>query len=57
MLTSNNLSDYYVVLKYLNEQYGLSKNEYKLYHSNLLGNEIFINHYQIFHCDFDAVKQ
>ena len=46
MLKSKKLSDYDVALKYLNEQYGLSKVEYKLYRPNLLRNDVFINHYQ-----------
>ena len=40
----------------MNEQYCLSKVEYKLYHPNLLRNDIFIKHYQTIHCDFDVVK-
>ena len=56
MLKSKQLSDYDVALKDLNEQYGLSKVEYKLYHPNLLRNDIFIKHYQKIHCDFDVVK-
>ena len=42
MLKSKQLSDYDVVLKHLNEQYSLSKVEYKLHHPNLLRNDIFI---------------
>ena len=56
MLKSKQLSDYDVVLKHLNEQYSLSKVEYKLHHPNLLRNDIFIKHYQKNHCDFDVVK-
>ena len=56
MLTSKNLSDYDVVLKHLNEQYGLSKVDYKLLHPNLLRNDVYINHYQQIHCDFDVIK-
>ena len=52
MLKSKKLSDYDVALKHLNEQYGLSKVEYKLYHPNLLRDDIFINRYQQIHCDF-----
>ena len=50
------LSDYDVALKHLNEQYGLSKVDYKLFHPNLLRNDVYINHYQQIHCDFDVVK-
>ena len=56
LLKSKNLSDYDVALKYLNKQYCLSDVEYKLYHPNLLRNDIFIKHYQKNHCDFDVVK-
>ena len=56
MLKWKKLSDYDVALKHLNEQYGLSKVEYKLNHPNLLRNGVFINHYQQIHCDFGAVK-
>ena len=55
-LTSKFLSDYDVALKHLSERYGLSKVEYKLYYPNLLRNNIYINHYQHIHCDFDVVK-
>ena len=40
----------------MNEQYGLSKVDYKLFHPNLLRNRVYINHYQHIHCDFDVVK-
>ena len=56
MLKSKKLSDYDVALKHLNEQYGLSKVDYKLFHPNLLRNDVYINHYQQIHCDFDVVK-
>ena len=56
MLKSKKLSDYDVALKHLNEQYGLSKVEYKLFHPNLLRNDVYINHYQQIHWDFDVVK-
>ena len=56
MLKSKISSDYDVVLKHLNEQYGLSNVEYKLYHPNLLRNGIFIKHYQKNYCNFDVVK-
>ena len=46
MLKSNKLSDYDVTIKHLNEQYGLSKVEYKLYYPNLSRNDVFINYYQ-----------
>ena len=38
-----------VALNYLNEQYSLSKIEYKLFHPNLLRNDVYINHYQQIH--------
>ena len=44
MLKSKKLSDYDVTIKHLNEQYGLSKVEYKLYYPNLSRNDVFINH-------------
>ena len=50
------LSDYDVALKHLNEQYGLSIMDYKLYHPNLLKNDAFIKHYQKIHCDYDVGK-
>ena len=56
MLKSTFISDCDVALKHLNEQYGLSKVEYKLYHPNLLRNDVYINYYQQIHCDFDVVK-
>ena len=56
MLKSRILSDYDVALKHLNEQYCLSKVEYKLYHPNLLKNDVYINHYQQICCNFDFVK-
>ena len=40
----------------MNEQYGFSKFDYKLFHPNLLRNDVYINHYQQIHCDFDVVK-
>ena len=43
-------------IKHLNEKYGLSKVEYKLYHPNLLRNDVYINHYQQINCDYDVVK-
>ena len=55
-LKSKLLIDYDVALKHLNEQYGLSKVKYKLYHPNSSRNDIFIKHYQNIHCDFDVVK-
>ena len=56
ILTSKNLSDYDVALKHLNEQYGLSKVDYKLFHPNLLRSDVYINHYQQIHCDFNVIK-
>ena len=56
MSISKELSDYDVALKHLNEQYCLSKVEYKLYHPNLLKNDVYINHYQQICCNFDFVK-
>ena len=56
MLKPNVLSDYDVALKNLNEQYGLSKVDYKLFHPNLLRNDVYIHRYQQIHCDFDVVK-
>ena len=56
MLKSKKLSDFDVALKHLNKIYGLSKVEYKLYHPNLLRNDVFINHYQQIHCDFYVIK-
>ena len=56
MLKPKCLSNYDVALKHLNEQYGLSKVDYKLFHPNLLRNDVCINHYQQIHCDFDVVK-
>ena len=56
ILKNQSLSDYDVALNYLNEQYGLSKVEYKLYNPNLLRNDVYINHYQQIYCDFDVVK-
>ena len=56
MLKSKKLSDYDVALKHLNELYSLSQVEYKLYHPNLLRNDVFIYHYQKTHSDFDVVK-
>ena len=56
MLKPNILSEYDITLKHFNEQYGLSKVEYKLYHPNLLRNDVYFNHYQQIHCDFDVVK-
>ena len=46
MLKYKFVSDYDVVLKYLNEQYGLSIVDYKLYHPNLVRNDIFIKNHQ-----------
>ena len=46
MLQSKFLSDHDVAINNLNQQYGLSKVEYKLYHPNLLRNDIFVYHYQ-----------
>jgi len=40
----------------LNEFYGLSKYDYKLFRPNLLRNDVYINHYQQMHCDFDVMK-
>ena len=40
----------------MNEQYGLLKVEYKLYHPNILRIDILIKHYQKNHYDFDVVK-
>ena len=34
----------------------LSKVDYKLFHPNLLRNDVYINHYQQIHCDFDVIK-
>ena len=34
----------------------LSKVDYKLFYPNLLRNDVYINHYQQIHCDFDVVK-
>ena len=56
MLKPKFLSDYDVALNHLNEQYGLSKVDYKLFHPNLLRNDVYINHYQQIHCDFDVIK-
>ena len=40
----------------MNEQYGLSEVEYKLFHPNLLRNDVYINHYQQIYWDFDVIK-
>ena len=56
MLKPRSLRDYYVASKHLNEQYGLSKVDQKLFHPNLLRNDVYINHYQQIHCDFDVIK-
>ena len=40
----------------MNEFYGLSKVDYKLFHPNLLRNDVYINHYQQMHCDLDVIK-
>ena len=56
MLKCKFVSDYDVALKYLNEQYGLSIMDYRLYHPKLLKNDAFIEHYQKIHCDFDVGK-
>ena len=40
----------------MNDQYGLSKVDYKFLHPKLLRNDVYINHYQQIHCDFDVVK-
>ena len=53
MLQSKKLNDYDVVLKHLNEQYGLLNVNYKLYHSNLLRNDKYIEYCQNNHRDFD----
>ena len=45
MLKSQFLNDYDVALKHLNEQYGLSKVDYILYHPNLLINDKYIGYY------------
>ena len=50
------VSEYDVALKHLNEQYGLSIMDYKLYHPNLLKNDAFIKHYKKIHCDYDVGK-
>ena len=55
-LTSKYKGDYDVALNHLNEFYGLSKFDYKLFHPNLLRNDVYINHYQQMHCDFDVIK-
>ena len=39
------LNDYDVACKYLNEEYSLSKIDYKLYHPNLLRYDEYIKHY------------
>ena len=40
----------------MNEQYGSSMVDYKLYHQNLLRSDNYIHHYQKTHYDFDVVK-
>ena len=45
-----------VALIHLNEQYGLSIVDLKLYHPNLLEYDRFIKNYQKIHCDFDVGK-
>ena len=42
-------SAYNLAIKYLNEYYGLSKVDYKLYYSNLLCNNRYIDDYQEIH--------
>ena len=49
ILKSKYLNDYNIVFKHLNEEYGLSKNNYKLYHPNLLCNDGYIKDHQLFH--------
>ena len=46
MLESKNVNEYDVVLKYLNDEYGLLKVDYKLFYSNLLRHDKYIEHYQ-----------
>ena len=46
ILKSKYLNDYDVTCKYLNEEYGLLKMDYKLYHPNLLCNDECINYYK-----------
>ena len=48
MFQSKKLNDYYIVLKDLNEQYGLLKVDYKFYHPNLLRYEKQIEKFQKF---------
>ena len=43
------MSVYNLAIKYLNEYYGLSKVDYKLYYSNLLRNNRYIDDYQEIH--------
>ena len=45
ILKSKYLNDYDVTCKHLNEEYGLLKMNYKLYHPNLLCNDECIDHY------------
>ena len=42
------VNDYNVTMKYLNEEYGSSKVDYKMYHTNLLRNDEYIDNYQKF---------
>ena len=56
ILKSKYLNRYDVVFKHLNEECGLLKIDYKLYHLNLLRNDRYIGHYQIIYRDFDIGK-
>ena len=56
ILKSKYLNDYDVAFKHLNEAYGLSKNDYKLYHPNLLRNDEYIKGHQNKYRDFDFEK-
>ena len=46
------MNDYNVAMKYLNEQYGSSLIDYKVYHPNVLRNDEYIDHDQEIHRDF-----
>ena len=56
ILKSKYLYDYDVAFKHLNEEYGLSKNDYKLYNVNLLRNDEYIKDHQNNHRYFDSRK-
>lgn len=46
------MSDYKLAMKYLNEQYGSPKVDYKLYYPSLLRNNGYIDHYREMPRDF-----